>query len=160
MHRMTWMMCGLLAAGLNAADLLPNGGFEENANWRTMGTVKGANPKEAFAYESEFAHSGKRSLRVMDKWDFARTYPCQTVPAVKGAKGYRLTFWARAESSHVFRAGIALPALRPDGSRYNAIWKEQEFTAGPEWKQFSMEVASGENVTGVLVLFGATGTDR
>ena len=160
MRRMTWMMCGLLAGVLNAADLLPNGGFEENANWRTMGTVPGANPKEAFAYESEFAHSGKRSLRVMDKWDFARTYPCQTVPAVKGAKGYRLTFWARAEKTHVFRAGIALPALRPDGSRYNAIWKEQEFTADTQWKQFSMEVASGGSVTGVLVLFGATGVDR
>ena len=158
--RKMWMMLGLLLPLAASADnLLPNGGFEENSGWKPNGWVKGVDLKQVFAYDTDVKHSGERSLRVMDVWDFARSYPICVVPAVQGAKGYRLTFWARAEKEHTFRAGIALPMIK-DGKRRNALWEEREFVAEPEWKQFSMEVpAKAEGIVEVLALFGATKRD-
>ena len=158
--RKMWMMLGLLLPLAASADnLLPNGGFEDNTGWKPNGWVKGVDLKQVFAYDTEIKHSGERSLRVMDVWDFARSYPICIVPAVKDAKGYRLTFWARAEKEQEFRAGIALPAM-VDGKRKNIIWWEESFVAGPEWKQFSMEVpAKAEGIVEVLALFGATKRD-
>ena len=151
-------IAALLPLALGAANLLPNGGFEDDTGWKIHGLRKGVDKKAIFFYDTEIKHSGSRSIRIVDTWDFARSYPICVVPADKDAKGYRLTFWARAEKEHVFRAGIALPVVK-DGKRRNTLWKEQEFTAGPEWKKFALDVPVKSEITEVLVLFGATGLD-
>lgn len=158
--RKMWMMLGLLLPLLaNADNLLPNGGFEDNTGWKPNGWVRGVDLKQVFAYDTEVKHSGSRSLRVMDVWDFARAYPICVVPAVKDAKGYRLTFWARAEKEQEFRAGIALPAM-VDGKRRNIIWWEESFVAGPEWKQFKVQdIPVKREILEVIVIFGATRRD-
>ena len=158
--RKMWMMLGLLLPLAASADnLLPNGGFEDNTGWKPNGWVKGVDLKQVFAYDTDIKHSGSRSLRVMDIWDFARAYPICVVPAVKDAKGYRLTFWARAEKEQEFRAGIALPAM-VDGKRKNIIWWEESFVAGPEWKQFKVQdIPVKREILEVIVIFGATRRD-
>ena len=159
MRKSCFILAALLPLVLGAANLLPNGGFEDDTGWKPWGLTKGVDKKAVFFYDTEVKHSGARSIRIVDTWDFARSYPICVIPAVRDAKEYRLTFWARAEKEQVFRAGIALPVVK-DGKRRNALWTEKEFTAGPEWKEFAMSVPVKSEITEVLVLFGATGMDK
>ena len=152
-------IAALLPLALGAANLLPNGGFEDDTGWKIHGLRKGVDKKAIFFYDTEIKHSGSRSIRIVDTWDFARSYPICVVPAVKDAKGYRLTFWARAEKEQEFRAGIALPAM-VDGKRKNIIWWEESFVAGPEWKQFKVQdIPVKREILEVIVIFGATRKD-
>ena len=96
-------VAAVLPLALGAADLLPNGGFENDTGWKVHGLTKGVDRKTVFAYDTEVKRSGNRSMRVMDTWDFARSYPICVVPAVKDAKGYRLTF-GRGRRRNTFSA--------------------------------------------------------
>ena len=155
MRKFFWF-CACLPLALGAANLLPNGGFEEDREWKAHGWKKGVDPKAVFAYDSEIKHSGKRSLRVMDTWDFSFPYAICTVPADPKAKGYRLTFWARTEKEQVFRAGIVFLGTRKDGTQGNLLWKDIPFTAGPEWKKFTYDIAAPQKLDGLKIFFGAT----
>ena len=161
MRKNCFILAALLPLALGAANLLPNGGFEDDSGWRPYGLVKGVDRNAVFAYDTEVKHSGSRSMRVMDTWDFALSYPICRVPAVADAKGYRLTFWARADKEQRFRAGLALPVKRPDGKYRHLLWRDDApLVAGPEWKQFEIAIPVPGKSDEVLVLFGATDKDR
>ena len=161
MRKSCFILATLLPLALGAANLLPNGGFEDDTGWRPYGLVKGVDRNTVFAYDTGIKRSGNRSMRVMDTWDFALSYPICRVPAVADAKGYRLTFWARADKEQRFRAGLALPVKRPDGKYRHLLWRDDApLVAGPEWKKFEIAIPVPGKSDEVLVLFGATDKDR
>ena len=159
MRKIFWL-CVCLPLTLGAANLLPNGDFEKDGGWKPWGWRKGVDPKAVFAYDTAVFHSGKRSLRVMDNWDFSLPYAICTVPAAPDAKGYRLTFWARAEKEQVFRAGIVFIGARKDGTKGNLLWKDIPLTAGPEWKKFTYELSAVQPLDSIQIFFGATAKEN
>lgn len=162
MSRIFLIASCLAAITVSAANLLPNGGFEEKKAWRPHGLAKGVDKNTVFLYETAAARTGKWGIRINDNWTHAKSYPICRIAPVPGAEAFKFSCWAKAPEgkTQVFRIGGFIPYIKPDGKIGNRHWVEKEFTATSQWQKFEMIFPNDPQAKEVGVLIGATSKDR
>ena len=116
------LFAALLAAGASVwaaepENLLKNPGFEtDSPDWLAWGIYRKLTPEERasiLTFDTDMPGSGKRSMRVADRWTDDGPYMVQIVPFPAG-KPLKLSFRARAPKgqdphgygAHPYRRGI------------------------------------------------------
>ena len=94
MHRIFLIASFFAAITVSAANLLPNGGFEEKKAWRPHGLAKGVDKNTVFLYETAAARTGKWGIRINDNWTHAKSYPICRIAPVPGAEAFKFSCWA------------------------------------------------------------------
>lgn len=107
------LFAALLAAGASVwaagpENLLKNPGFEtDSPDWLAWGIYRKLTPEERasiLTFDTDMPGSGKRSMRVADRWTDDGPYMVQIVPFPAG-KPLKLSFRARAPKGQEFRYG-------------------------------------------------------
>lgn len=126
----------LAAAG--ADNLLKNPGFEEKGNWGPHGTIAGmGDTSKLITYSTDKPRTGKSCLAVNDTWTDAGPYATQFADLPVETTRLELRFFARADQARRFRAGLL---FNRNADKKFISANIEVFDAGPDWKEYVMEV--------------------
>jgi len=134
-------------------NFIQNGGFEQvnknsapnRSRWLWWGGWSwGGDYENRWEERPEYVHSGKFSARISCTGKKGRIgISTPKLPAVPGAEGYKLTFWAKGEGDNLLFVNFE------DGAR-----GESREKIGPEWKEYTLVgKPEGKNPTYMLYVY-------